>query len=197
MARGNFRRRQILFPRPSGETSASSETRSRSLSGRDTRRHVSLRRGTQPKLTRRVPEVRSVARVGGTLVCARHRPRRSMFLSYYVFCVPRPKVSKSFPRRYRGAQGRERPGGVRGWPLQRGAANATRRDCTSLIPAKRVASGCPWACSAPGSAGTSPSLCTRLVRFMKRPQRESPPRTRRRGGDSSSGARGPDPGRPD
>ena len=127
VARGNFRRRQILFPRPSGGPSASSETRPRSPAGRDTRRHVSLRRGTRPKLPRRVPEVRSVANSG---------PRRSVFHSYHVFCVPRAKISKSFPRRYRGAQGRERPGGVRGRPLQRGTANATRRDCTDAHPSQ-------------------------------------------------------------
>ena len=174
VARGNFRRRQILFPRPSGGPSASSETRPRSLAGRDTRRHVSLRRGTQPKLPRRVPEVRSVARVGSILVYAPAIDPDGLCSSVIMFSASRgPKISKSFPRRYRGAQGRERPGGVRGWPLQRGAANATRRDCTSHIPAKRVASGCPWACSAPGSVGSSLSHCMRPGCSMKRPPRES------------------------
>ena len=87
-----------------------------------------------------------------------------------------PKISKSFLRRYRGAQGRERPGGVRGWPLRRGAANATRRDCTSHIPAKRVASGCPWACSAPGSVGSSLSLTACALGVPRSVHRASPGR---------------------
>ena len=173
-ARGNFRRRQILFPRPPGGPSASSETRLRSLAGRDTRRLVSLRRGTQPKLPRRVPEVRSVARVGSILFYAPAIDSDGLCSSVMMFSAScGPKISKSFLRRYRGAQGRERPGGVRGWPLRRGAANATRRDCTSHIPAKRVASGCPWACSAPGSVGSSLSHCMRPRGSMKRPPRES------------------------
>ena len=139
---------------------------------------------------RRVPEVRSVARVESILVYAPAIDPVGLFPHLSCFLRPRPKISKSFPRRYSGAQGRERPGGVRGWPLRRGAANATRRDCTSHIPAKRVAFGCPCACGAPGSAGTSPFLCLRLVCSMKRPQRESPPRTRQRGGDSSAGSAG-------
>ena len=174
VARGNFRRRQILFPRPSGGTAASSETRPRSLAEQDTRRHVSLRRGAQPKLPRRVPEVRSVARVGIILAYAPAIDSDGLCSSVIMFSASRgPKISKSFPRRYRGAQGRERPGGVRGWPLQRGAANATRRDCTSHIPARRAASGCPRACGAPGSVVSSLSLCMRPGCSMKRPPRES------------------------
>ena len=100
VARGNFRRRQILFPRPSGGPAASSETRPRSLAGRDTRRHVSLRRGAQPTLTRRVPEVRSVARVGSILVYAPAIDPDGLCSSVIMFSASRgPK----FQSRFRGA----------------------------------------------------------------------------------------------
>ena len=119
MARGNFRRRQILFPTDHDRPSESSDTDTRNLGG-DTCRDVDLRKhsGSYRVLNERVPTVRSVARVGYLSFYSLAMDPDGQVASNIIFSTSRgpnrgPKFKIRFSRRRRDAQGRERPGGVR------------------------------------------------------------------------------------
>ena len=180
LARSEFRHGQILFPRPSGGSSASSDTRPKSLAGRDTCRLVSLRRGSQPKLPQCVPELKSVARVEGISVYAPAIDPDDPCSEILSFLRPAAQnfkvVSRAVFAAHTASRGRA---GCGDGPCKEGQRVVYAGSTHSTPRLTRVAFSCPWACSTAGSAGTSPFLCMRLVCYMKRPQRESPPQTRR------------------
>ena len=122
MARGNFRRRQILFPTDYDRSSESSDTDPRNLGG-GTRvepwTYGEKHSGSYHVLNERVPTVRSVARVGDLSFYSLAMDPDGQVASNIIFSTSRgpnrgPKFKIRFPRRRRSAQGRERPGGVRG-----------------------------------------------------------------------------------
>ena len=127
-ARGNFRRRQILFPRPFEASCESSDTNPRNLGGRDACGGMGSRRlkSAAGALTRKwasdpLPALGSVARVEGSSIYLPAMGHDGQFASIIIrFGTPRgSKFSIPFSRRRRGAQGVERPGGGWGWALQR------------------------------------------------------------------------------